>query len=158
MKPVRKHAMKKVALLCDIQGLWWGATKYNKGRVDYTKLMRAVGDGRNIVAAGAWLLDRDGMDKFVAALRFIGYETNVLPRGAMIDQLICAAAIEASHHVDVIAIAASSGRYNALIEHLGPLGKELEIWAFPVQCPLDELQGKVARWHQLGDQVTLAAS
>ncbi len=149
---------KKVALMCDIPGLWWGATKFKSGRVDYSKLRREVaGTGRHIQMSMAWLADRDGLDKFLAALRFGGYDTRVVPRGNSIDQLITAAAIDAIATCDIVAIAASSGSYIQLGDTLREMGKELEIWAFPVQCMLDEMNGRADRWNHLGDQVLLAS-
>jgi hypothetical protein len=152
---------KRVALLCDIPGLWWGATRFSapqSGRVDYAKLKRAVTRGdREIVRAVAWLADRDGLDKFQAYLRHGGYDTLVVPRGNDIDTLICNAAKEAAEDCDIIAIAASSGRYHTLQLQLKSLGCELEIWAFPVKCVLEEMRGKVDAWYQLDGQVLLAS-
>lgn len=149
---------KRVALMCDIPGLWWGATKFSGGRVDYSKLRREVaGSDRHIQMSMAWLIDRDGLDKFLAALRFGGYSTNVVPRGASIDQLITNAAIDAVATCDVVAIAASSGSYQTLGDQLRVMGKELEIWAFPVQCMLDEMNGKADRWNHLGEMVMMAS-
>ena len=148
---------KRVALMCDIPGLWWSATKFKSGRVDYSKLKREVaGTGRHIQQAVAWLADRDGLDKFLAALRFSGYDTRVVPRGNPIDQLITKTALDAAATCDIIAIAASSGDYIQLGDQLKAMGKELEIWAFPVTCMLDEMNGRADRWNHLGDQVLLA--
>jgi hypothetical protein len=157
-KTKTKTAAKRVALMCDIPGLWWGATKFKSGRVDYSKLRREVaGDNRHIQMSTAWLADREGLDKFMSALRHSGYDTRVVPRGASIDQLITNAALDAIATCDIVAIAASSGRYTELGDQLRAAGKELEIWAFPVQCMLDEMNGKADRWNHLGDQVLLAS-
>lgn len=151
-------AKRKVALFCDIPGLWWACTRFNAGRVDYSKLRREVaGDNRHIQMAAAWLAERPGLDKFMAALRHGGYDTRAVSRDASIDHLIATAAIEAMATCDIVAIAASSGRYLELRETLKLAGKELEIWAFPVQCTLDEMNGQVDRWNNLGEQVTLLA-
>lgn len=158
MDHVVTRIKKRVALMCDIPGLWWGATKFKAGRVDYTKLRREVaGDDRHIQMSMAWLADRDGLDKFMAALRFGGYDTRVVPRGASIDTLITNAALDAIGNCDIIAICASSGQYQGLADQLKSMGKELEIWAFPVQCMLDEMNGRADRWNHLGDQVLLAS-
>lgn len=149
-------AKKQVALFCDIPGLWWGATKFSGGRVDYNKLRHAVAGDRHIQLCAAWLADRDGLDKFMVALRHTGYDTRVVPRGAQIDTLIFNAALDAIATCDVIAIAASAGNYQGLADQLKQAGKQLEIWAFPVKCMLDEMNGKADRWHHLGDQVLLA--
>jgi len=155
---VSKLAKKRVALFCDIPGLWWACTRFRNGRVDYTKLRKEVaGDDRHLQMSMAWLADRDGLDKFMAALRFGGYDTRVVPRGAAIDQLITNAALDAIATCDVIAIAASSGQFKELGEQLKAAGKELEIWAFPVPCMLDEMNGRADRWLHLGDQVLLAS-
>lgn len=157
-RAVTDKTKKRVALLCDIPGLWWGATKFKSGRVDYSKLRREVaGDARHIQQSVAWLADREGLDKFMAALRFGGYDTRVVPRGNPIDALIVKAALDAASNCDIIAIAASSGSFRQLGDELRAMGKELEIWAFPVPCALDdEMNGRVDRWNHLGDQVLLA--
>jgi hypothetical protein len=153
-QPVKTN---RVALLCDIPGLWWGATRFKGSRVDYSALRRAVaGTERQIASSAAWLADRDGLDRFQAALRHAGYSTQVVPRGAAINTLIVNAALEAASDCGVIAIAASGGNYEALGERLAALGCKLEIWSFPVPCSLDEMTAKVARF-PLGDQVLLAS-
>lgn len=146
--------------MCDIPGLWWGASKFKAGRVDYTKLRHAVaGDDRHIEMSVAWLTERNGMDKFITALRLGGYDTRVIPADdrAQIDTMVVKAALDAASTCDIVAIAASSGNYIKLGEQLRAMGKELEIWAFPVQCMLDVMNGKADRWHHLGDQVLLAS-
>lgn len=145
-----KTKIKQVALLCDVPGLWWAATKFNSGRVDYMKLrtsvMLAPNQAPRELYSGAWLHDREGINKFEGALGFLGYTTKVVPRGTPIDALIAATALEVAKNFDVIAIAASSGRYQTLKASLSKLGKELEIWAFPVSCQLDEMQPIADRW------------
>lgn len=154
-----------VALFCDVPGLWWASTRFRGCRVDYAKLRCQVGAGREIHSAVAYLAERAGLDRFLAALRISGYGTDVVPRGNHIDMLISRAALElaeraqpSSAQVDVIAIAASSGRYAELGQKLKAMGKELEIWAFPVPCVLEqEMFDKADRWNQLGEQVLLAS-
>jgi len=148
---------KKVALFADIPGLWWGATRFGTKRVDYSKLRREVaGEDRQITYCAAWLTQRPGLDKFAAALKHIGYAANVVAQGTDIDKLIVNATHDALAigHVDVVAIAASSGRYSGLAAELSALNCGLEIWSFPVACSLDEL--RVDR-RSLGDAVLLAS-
>lgn len=149
--------MTQVALFADIPGLWWAATRFGTRRVDYAKLRREVsGDDRQITHCAAWLTQRPGLDKFTAALKHIGYAANVVAQGSDIDKLIVTSAIDliTQHHVDVIAIAASSGRYDALAQSLAARHCKLEIWSFPVACSLDEL--RVDR-RNLGNAVLLAS-
>lgn len=143
----------RVAFLCDVPGLWWAANKFKAGRVDYDKLRQFVGQGRQVVFNMAWLIDRENLGKFEAALKHIGYDTTVVPRGSQIDQLIHNAAMEAISHCDVVVIAASSGRYVQLQETLKDMGKQLEIWAFPVPSPIDEMNGRADKWVPIGEEV-----
>lgn len=149
--------MTKVALFADIPGLWWAATRFGSARVDYAKLRREVaGTERQLIHCAAWLKQRPGLDRFEAALRHVGYNTNVIGQDADIDKLIVDAvhATLGNSQVDVVAIAASSGRYSVLGQELAARGIRLEVWSFPVACALDEL--RVER-RVLGDEVLLAS-
>jgi hypothetical protein len=145
--------LKRVWLLCDAPGLWWASQRFKDGKLDYSKLRREVGNGRQVVNAMVWLHDKDNLDRFVTYLQHARYQTRRVDRGSPIDQLITTTALESIDQFDVLAIAASSGHYHDLSERLKAEGKELEIWAFPVQCVLEEMQGRATRWNQLGEQV-----
>lgn len=153
-----KTTPMRVALLCDIPGLWWAATRFSNARVDYTKLRQFAAERANggSVESHAWLHDKDGIDKFEKALNHMGYNTSIVPRGNAIDALIAAAALDLAQRCEVIIIAASSGRYTMLKQMMGQATR-LEICAFPVQCPLDEMNGRADHWHVLSANVLQAA-
>lgn len=151
---------KRVALLCDIPGLWWGATKFSKGKVDYNRLRQLVQGDRSLVISSAFLLERDGLERFEAALRHMGYDTTTIPRddGTLDDRIhTLAHRMAINGQVDVVAIAASSGKYQRTRDALAQYNVQLEIWAFPVECPLDELNGRCDSWNMLGKEVLQAA-
>jgi uncharacterized LabA/DUF88 family protein len=123
-----KHQEQRVAVLVDIQNLYYSArVLYNK-KVNFKNLLsESVGDRKLIRSIGYGISTEEASeDKFFDALEKVGYEVKtkalqIFPGGQKKgdwDVGIAVDSIKLSKNVDVIILASGDGDYIPLVEYL----------------------------------------
>ncbi len=123
-----KHKDQRVAVLVDIQNLYYSARVLYKKKVNFKNLlMESVGDRKLIRSIGYGIATEEASeDKFFDALEKAGYEVKtkdlqIFPGGQKKgdwDVGVAVDAIKLSKHVDVIILASGDGDYIPLVEYL----------------------------------------
>ncbi|MCK4635582.1 MAG: NYN domain-containing protein [Candidatus Moranbacteria bacterium] len=123
-----KHKDQRVAVLVDIQNLYYSAKVLYKKKVNYKNLLtESVGNRKLIRSIGYGIATEEASeDKFFDALEKAGYEVKtkdlqIFPGGQKKgdwDVGVAVDAIKLSKHVDVIILASGDGDYIPLVEYL----------------------------------------
>lgn len=151
--------MSRVGIFVDVPSLWHCARRYGessglaKSLVDYAKLKRWLADGRDVFQITAYIWIRDGMDSFVKALRHLGYNVVLADHGKPLDSIVARDLMGACDSWDVAVVATGEGQYADVFQQLRDRGKQVEVHAFPIDCPIRDLAGKADRFRPLLDEV-----
>lgn len=123
-----KHKDQRVAVLVDIQNLYYSARVLYKKKVNFKNLLtESVGDRKLIRSIGYGIATEEASeDKFFDALEKAGYEVKtkdlqIFPGGQKKgdwDVGVAVDAIKLSKNVDVIILASGDGDYIPLVEYL----------------------------------------
>lgn len=123
-----KHKEQRVAVLVDIQNLYYSARVLYKKKVNFKNLLtESVGDRKLIRSIGYGIATEEASeDKFFDALEKAGYEVKtkdlqIFPGGQKKgdwDVGVAVDAIKLSKNVDVIILASGDGDYIPLVEYL----------------------------------------
>ena len=134
------HPNQRVAVLADAQNLYHTAQSLHSRNVDYTALLDAAVDGRELVRAIAYVVRADNEDEetFFEALEEIGFEPKIKPiktfgdgsKKADWDVGLSLDAVTLADHVDAVVLCTGDGDFARLCSHLRHEGVRPEVCAF----------------------------
>lgn len=137
---VIKHIGQRVAVLIDVQNLYYSARNLYQSRVNFGEVLNSAVSGRNLIRAFAYVVRTKGGEEkaFFGALTKLGIETKVRDlqefyggmKKADWDVGITVDAIRISPSVDTIVLASGDGDFLQLLEYLKNQGKRVEVVAF----------------------------
>lgn len=135
-----KHEGQRVAVLIDVQNLYYSARNLYGARVNFREVLKLAVSQRNLVRAFAYVVrTKTGEEKpFFEALIKLGIETRVRDlqeffgglKKADWDVGITVDAIRIAPSVDTIVLASGDGDFLQLIDFLKNQGKRVEVIAF----------------------------
>jgi len=145
MERDRKSRNLSVAVLVDMQNIYYGAKNTLKRKVDFHNLLQIAVRGRTLYRAIAYLvnLDRVNQDGFIHVLRSLGYEVKLKePKkfynwdkveykadwdmGIAIDAI----AMAENGKIDVVVLMSGDGDFVDLINFLKAKGIKVEVISF----------------------------
>jgi uncharacterized LabA/DUF88 family protein len=141
-----EHDEQRVALFVDTQNLYYAARDAAGRNLDYQRLLGLALRGRRLLAATAYVVERDGdaiAYGFVTRLTALGYrvrrrtvrvhrgdgEGRLVLEGDW-DMGIAADIVRAWDHADVIALASGDGDFVPMLELAQQRGRRVEVLAF----------------------------
>lgn len=124
-----KHKDQRVAMLVDVQNLYYSAKHLFNKKVNFSEILKQGVAGRILTRAIAYVIKTDVVDKekdFFEALNKIGFDVKtkdiqVFPGGAKKgdwDVGICMDAIRLGHKVDSMILVSGDGDYRPLVTYL----------------------------------------
>lgn len=138
--PEIKHEGQRVAVLIDVQNLYYSARNIHNAKVNFGAVLKTATSQRNLIRAFGYVVrTKTGEEKpFFEALTKLGIETRVRDlqeyygglKKADWDVGITVDAIRISASVDTIVLASGDGDFLQLIEYLKNQGKRVEVLAF----------------------------
>lgn len=142
---VRVHSGQRVVVMVDVQNMFYSAKHLHKSKLDYSKVLEGVVDGRQLVRSIAYIVQKPDVNQsgFHDALVRFGYELKVkelrirqvegsdrtVAKGSW-DVGIATDAMMFASKVDVIALVTGDGDYAYLVETLRSLGVRVEVVSF----------------------------
>jgi|GEM_PF-204022 uncharacterized LabA/DUF88 family protein len=155
---------QRVAVLVDVQNMYYAARNLYNSKLEFSKLLRYLGRGRQLCRALAYIVERPGMeqDKFIEVLRRNGYEVQkkVLVERSDGSQKgdwdigIAIDAISLVERVDSVVLVTGDGDFTTLCTHLRSRGVRVEVASFP-DSTAAELVRSCDHFHRLNEQVLL---
>lgn len=137
---VIKHSGQRVAILIDVQNLYYSARNLYQARVNFGAILKTGISQRSLIRAFAYVVrTKTGEEKpFFDALTKLGIEMRVRDlqefygglKKADWDVGITVDAIRISSSVDTIVLVSGDGDFLQLIDYLKNQGKRVEIIAF----------------------------
>lgn len=130
--------MDNVALFVDVQNIYYTTRQIHKCNFDYNQFWRLATEGRNVVKAVAYAIERGDTKQreFQNILRGIGFEVKLKPfiqradgsaKGDW-DVGITIDAMEYAELADTIVFATGDGDFDLLASKLVDKGKEVEVY------------------------------
>lgn len=155
---------QKVAILVDVQNMYYSARSIFNGKLDYAKLLDLVVRGRRLIRAICYIVVTDVNEQlhFVATLKKMNYEVKAKElrvradgsRKADWDMGMAIDAVGLSDKVDVIILVSGDGDFSALPHHLKAKGVKTEAVAFPASAS-EELVQAADEFIELGEEMIL---
>jgi uncharacterized LabA/DUF88 family protein len=134
------HPNQRVAVLADSQNLYHTAHSLYSRNVDYTALLDAAIQDRELVRAIAYVIRADSPNEedFFGALRDIGFEAKIKDiktfgdgsKKADWDVGISLDAVTLASHVDSLVLCSGDGDFSRLCSHLRHEGVRVEVFGF----------------------------
>ncbi|WP_026016614.1 NYN domain-containing protein [Catenovulum agarivorans] len=133
---------KKLLILVDVQNVYYTTKQAYNGRFDYNKFWAEVSNGREVVKAIAYAIDRGDKKQleFQNILRAIGFEVKLKPfiqradgsaKGDW-DVGITIDALEYANDVDTIVLLSGDGDFDLLVDNLRiKKNKRVEVYGVP---------------------------
>jgi len=138
--PIVKHKNQRVAVLIDVQNLYYSARNLYQAKVNFGEILKLAVSGRILIRAFAYVVrTKTGEEKpFFTALTRLGIETRVRDlqefyggaKKADWDVGLTIDAVKTAPGVDVIVLVSGDGDYIPLVEYLKNQGKRVEVIAF----------------------------
>jgi uncharacterized LabA/DUF88 family protein len=138
MPPI--HDSQRVAVIADSQNLYHTAHSLYSRNLDYTELLEAAVDDRELVRAIAYVIraDSPSEEEFFDALRDIGFETKIKDiktfadgsKKANWDLGMCLDSVTLAPKVDVVVLCSGDGDFARLCTHLRHEGVRTEVFGF----------------------------
>lgn len=130
--------MDNVALFVDVQNIYYTTRQIHKCNFDYNQFWRSATEGRNVVKAVAYAIERGDTKQreFQNILRGIGFEVKLKPfiqradgsaKGDW-DVGITIDAMEFAELADTIVFATGDGDFDLLANNLVDKGKKVEVY------------------------------
>ncbi len=135
----------RVAVLVDVQNMFYSAKYLKQSKVDYGKLLTGILDGRSLVRAIAYIVQKPDVDQsgFHDALSRIGFDLRVkemkihpqvgdkksVAKGSH-DITITCDALMLAPKVDTIVLVTGDGDFAILADRLKALGCRVEVVSF----------------------------
>jgi uncharacterized LabA/DUF88 family protein len=137
---IAKHPGQRVAVLIDVQNLYYSARNIFGARVNFREVLKVAVSGRTLIRAFAYVVrTKAGEEKpFFEAITKLGIETRVRDlqeffgglKKADWDVGITVDAIRIAPSVDTIILGSGDGDFLQLVEYLKNQGKRVEVIAF----------------------------
>ncbi|MFB6140354.1 MAG: NYN domain-containing protein [Halosimplex sp.] len=134
------HPGQRVAVLADAQNLYHTARSLYTRNIDYSSLLDAAVDDRQLTRAVAYVIRADSPEEesFFEALTDIGFETRIKDiktfgdgsKKADWDVGMSLDAVTLANHVDTVVLATGDGDFSRLCSHLRHEGVRTEVMAF----------------------------
>lgn len=130
---------QRVAVLVDVQNMYYSAYDCFRGRLNYSKLLDLAGKGRQLVRAIAYAMrDGNNQSSFFTMLREVGFEVRtkepkIRPDGSRKggwDMGIAIDALTLAPRLDVVALVSGDGDFVELVRALVARGVRTEVYAF----------------------------
>lgn len=130
---------QRVAILVDVQNMFYSAYDCFRGRLNYKELLDTASEGRQVVRTIAYAMrDGNNQSSFFTMLREVGYELKtkeprVRPDGSRKggwDLGIAIDAITLAPKVDVVVLVSGDGDFLDLVHGLHARGVRVELFAF----------------------------
>lgn len=135
-----KHKGQRVAVLIDVQNLYYSAKNLYRSRVNFREILKLAVSQRNLIRAFAYVVrTKTGEEKpFFEALTKLGIETRVKDlqefyggmKKADWDVGITIDAVRIAQSCDTIVLVSGDGDFVPLVEYLKNQGKRVEVIAF----------------------------
>ena len=149
---------QRIAVLVDIQNMFYSAKAHFKGKLNYDKLLDGLSEDRELVRATAYVVERPDVNQegFYDALNRFGYDIQrrtaknkvkdgtVIPVKGSYEVMLAADAIVIAPKVDTIVLVTGDGSYAYLAKTLRSLGVRVEVASFEGSTSkelLDEVDG-----------------
>lgn len=155
---------QRVAVFVDVQNMYYAARNLYNSKLEFAKLLRFLGRGRELCRALAYIVERPGMeqDKFIEVLRRNGYEVHkkVLIERADGSQKgdwdlgIALDAISLADRVDAAVLVTGDGDFTTLCTYLRNRGVRVEVASFPESTAV-ELMKTCDHFHRLDERILL---
>ncbi len=155
---------QRVAVFVDVQNMYYAARNLYNSKLEFSKLLRFLGRGRQLCRALAYIVERPGMeqDKFIEVLRRNGYEVHkkVLIERADGSQKgdwdlgIALDMVALAERVDAVVLVTGDGDFTALCQFLRVRGVRVEVASFP-ESTAAELMKACEYFHRLDEKVLL---
>ena len=155
---------QRVAVFVDVQNMYYAARNLYNSKLEFSKLLRFLGRGRQLCRALAYIVERPGMeqDKFIEVLRRNGYEVHkkVLIERADGSQKgdwdlgIALDAVSLADRVDSMVLVTGDGDFTSLCSFLRNRGVRVEVASFPDSTAV-ELVKSCDHFHRLDERVLL---
>lgn len=134
-----KH--QRVAILIDVQNLFYGAKNYYNKMVSYERLIEVASRKRQVSRILSYIVEKDGsnQDNFKRMLRRLGSDIRTKPlierkdgssKGNW-DVAIAVDALQIAPQVDVITLVTGDNDFAYLVEALKYMGKRVEMISIP---------------------------
>jgi uncharacterized LabA/DUF88 family protein len=134
------HQGQRVAVLADAQNLYHTAQSLYSRNIDYSSLLDAAVDDRQLTRAIAYVIRADSPEEesFFDALVDIGFETRIKEirtfgdgsKKADWDVGMSLDAVTLANHVDTVVLCTGDGDFSRLCSHLRHEGVRTEVVAF----------------------------
>ncbi|MEK6964035.1 MAG: NYN domain-containing protein [Nanoarchaeota archaeon] len=140
-----KHKDQRVAVLVDIQNMYYSAKQLYHQKVNFTNILKTAVAGRQLVRALAYVINADmqGEEGFHQALEHIGFEVKAKDLQIFLggakkgdwDVGIAMDALRLAPKVDVIVLVTGDGDFVDLVRYLqGAFGCRVEAMSFKKTC------------------------
>jgi uncharacterized LabA/DUF88 family protein len=134
------HSGQRVAVLADAQNLYHTAQSIYSRNIDYSSLLSAATDDRQLTRAIAYVIRADAPEEesFFEALENIGFETKIKDirtfadgsKKADWDVGLSLDAVTLANHVDTMVLCTGDGDFSRLCSHLRHEGVRVEVLSF----------------------------
>lgn len=131
---------QRIGLFVDVQNMFYSARTLHQSKVDYSKLLGELTNGRNLVRAIAYVVQKPDVDQkgFLEALRRAGYEVRVKELATRDDgstrgdwdvgmTIDC---LSLAQRLDTIVLVTGDGDFVPLVEALKRYGCRVEVVSF----------------------------
>ncbi|UTW44671.1 NYN domain-containing protein [bacterium SCSIO 12696] len=133
--------MTEVAIFVDVQNIYYTTREGHGRRFDYNRFWAQATEGREVVAAYAYAIDRgdEKQRQFQNILRAIGFEVKLKPfiqrsDGSAKGDWDVGIAIDVMDHLataDVIVLASGDGDFDLLLQRAEEQGTATEVYGVP---------------------------
>jgi uncharacterized LabA/DUF88 family protein len=151
---------QRVAVLVDIQNMFYSARAHYNGKLNYDRLLDELSANRDLVYAVAYVVERPDVNQegFYDALQRFGYtirvkeaknrqkDGKIVPVKGSYEVMLSSDAITLAHKVDTVVLVTGDGNYAYLARTLRALGVRVEVASFEHSTSkelLDEADGYV---------------
>jgi len=134
------HDDQRVAVLVDVQNMYYSAKNLYDTKVNYSKLLRAAVAKRQLTRAFAYVIKADTPDEsnFFEALRKIGFEVKIKELKEFYggqkkgdwDMGMAIDAIKIADKNDAVVLVTGDGDFESLVNHLKANGVRVEVMSF----------------------------
>lgn len=135
-----QHKDQKVAVLIDVQNMYYSAKHMFKAKVNFKEILKAAVAGRRLIRAIAYVIEADikGEDTFHKALENVGIEVKSKGLQTFIggskkgdwDIGLAMDAVRLANKVDTLVIVSGDGDFKDLLIYLKTHGVRTEVIAF----------------------------
>jgi len=145
------ESKQRVGIFVDVQNMYYSARNIKKAKINYEQLMDFLLNGRCLIRAVAYLLNKEDVDQksFIGALRNIGYDVRVkflkmIGKGETKGDWKVELPLEVmaiAPKIDVAILVTGNGDYAPLLDHLKKAGVRAEVAGFESNTSVDLVRG-----------------